>query len=218
MRTLTTRGPLRRLGLVAVLAAALGAVTATPALAHTQLVSSTPGKGESAAGVTEVKLVFSDKISTAKVVVKDAHGKAFQSGAAEHAGTTVTQKLTGALPAGSYTVAYRVVGADGHPVQADGLTFTATAAGGDGSTGEQPQAAPTKGGVGAVDQTGAAATSNEQPLKIDQQQAAESDSDSGSGMVTWGLVGVGVLVGIGIGVAIVYRAKRKHGAAPAASE
>jgi methionine-rich copper-binding protein CopC len=214
MRTLTSRGPLRRLGLVAVLAAALGALTATPALAHTQLVSSTPGKGESADSVTEVKLVFSDKISTAKVIVKDAHGKAFQSGAAEHAGTTVTQKLTGALPAGAYTVAYRVVGADGHPVQADGLAFTATA-GGDGSTGAQPQAAPTKGGVGAVDQTGAAATSNEQPLKIDQKQAAESDS--GSGMVTWGLIGVGVLLGIGIGVAIVYRAKRKHGAA-AASE
>ncbi|WP_433238310.1 copper resistance CopC family protein [Actinomadura nitritigenes] len=216
MRTLTTRGPLRRLGLVAVLAAALGALTATPALAHTQLVSSTPGKGASAASVTEVKLVFSDEISNAKVIVKDAHGKAFQAGAAEHRGTTVTQKLTGALPAGSYTVAYRVVGADGHPVQADGLTFTATAAGGDGSTGGQPQAAP-KGGVGAVDQTGAAATSNEQPLKIDQQQAAESDSGSGSGMVTWGLIGVGVLLGIGIGVAIVYRAKRKHGAA-AASE
>lgn len=214
MRILTTRGPLRRLGLVAVLAAALGGLTATPALAHTQLVSSTPGKGASAAAVTEVKLVFSDEISNAKVIVKDAHGKAFQSGAAEHKGATVTQKLTGALPAGSYTVAYRVVGADGHPVQADGLTFTATAAGGDGSTGEQPQAAP-KGGVGAVDQTGAAATSNEQPLKIDQQQAAESDS--GSGMVTWGLIGVGVLLGVGIGVAIVYRAKRKHGAA-AASE
>ncbi|GAA0243494.1 copper resistance protein CopC [Actinomadura nitritigenes] len=214
MRIPTTRGPLRRLGLVAVLAAALGGLTATPALAHTQLVSSTPGKGASAAAVTEVKLVFSDEISNAKVIVKDAHGKAFQSGAAEHKGTTVTQKLTGALPAGSYTVAYRVVGADGHPVQADGLTFTATAAGGDGSTGEQPQAAP-KGGVGAVDQTGAAATSNEQPLKIDQQQAAESDS--GSGMVTWGLIGVGVLLGVGIGVAIVYRAKRKHGAA-AASE
>ena len=128
MRIPTTRGPLRRLGLVAVLAAALGGLTATPALAHTQLVSSTPGKGASAAAVTEVKLVFSDEISNAKVIVKDAHGKAFQSGAAEHKGTTVTQKLTGALPAGSYTVAYRVVGADGHPVQADGLTFTATAA------------------------------------------------------------------------------------------
>ncbi|MBO2459562.1 copper resistance CopC family protein [Actinomadura violacea] len=213
MRTLTSRRPLRRLGMVAFVAAAVGALTATPALAHTQLVSSTPGKGQSAASVTEVKLVFSDKISNAKVIVKDAHGKAFQSGAAEHAGTTVTQKLTGPLPAGSYTVGYRVVGADGHPVQADGLPFTATAAGGDGGTGEQPQAAPTKGGVGAVDQTGEAATTNEQPLKIDQKQAEESDS--GSGMVTWGIVGVGVLLGVGIGVAIVYRAKRKHKAAAA---
>ncbi|WP_165975579.1 copper resistance CopC family protein [Actinomadura rubrisoli] len=184
-------------------------MTATPALAHTRLVSSTPGKGATAGPVTEVKLVFSDKISLARVVVRDEKKKTFQAGKAETAGTTVTQKLAGALPAGSYTVSYRVVGEDGHPVESEALTFTAT---GDGGT---PSAAP-GGGPVAQEQTGDAATTDEKPLAIDQQKAAaksKKKKDSGSGTVLWVLVGAGVLVGIGIGVAIVFRAKRKHGVA-----
>ena len=215
MKIITPRRPLRRLGLVAALAVAFGAVTAAPALAHTKLVSSTPGKGATAGPVTEIKLVFSDDIRVAKVVVKDTANKTFQAGEAARAGTTVTQKLTGTLPAGSYTVAYRVVGEDGHPIEGDGLIFTAKATGaaapGEGGTGEQPQTSPSTGGVGSQEQTGPAATSNEQPLKIDQEQAKEDDG--GSGMVVWVLIGAGVLVGIGIGAGIVFRAKRKHQAA-----
>ncbi|NKZ07674.1 copper resistance CopC family protein [Actinomadura latina] len=199
------RRPVRRLGVVAALALVLGALTAPPALAHTRLVGSTPGKGASAESVTEVKLVFSDKISLAKVVVKDAQNKTYQSGEAERSGTTVTQRLTGPLPDGSYTVAYRVVGEDGHPIESDDLTFTAAG-------GEAAAPAPSAGGVGVEEQTGDAATANEQPLKVDQEQAAEQD-DSGSGAVLWVLIIVGLLAGVGIGVGIVYRAKRKHQAA-----
>ncbi|MFE9100105.1 copper resistance protein CopC [Actinomadura geliboluensis] len=194
----------RRLGAVAALVLALGAATATPALAHTRLVSSTPAKGQSAQSVTEVKLVFSDQIRMAQVVVKDDQDKTYQSGPAERSGTTVTQKLTGPLPAGSYTVAYRVVGEDGHPIEGDGLAFTAAG-------GEAAAAAPATGGVGAEQQTGDAATTDEQPLKVDQEQAAEKDS--GSGTVLWVLIVAGLMVGIGVGVGIVYRAKRKHQAA-----
>ncbi|NVI92268.1 copper resistance protein CopC [Actinomadura sp. BRA 177] len=203
MNFLKPRRPMRRLGVVAVLALVLGALTATPALAHSRLISSTPGKGKSAESVTEVKLVFSDKISLAKVVVKDAQNKTYQSGEAERSGTTVTQQLTGPLPAGSYTVAYRVVGEDGHPIESDDLTFTATG-------GEAAAPAPSAGAVGAEEQTGDAATANEQPLKADQ---AATEEDSGSGAVLWVLIIAGLLVGVGIGVGIVYRAKRRHPAA-----
>lgn len=212
MNILKPRRPVRRLALVAVLTAALGAAAAPPALAHTRLVSSTPAKGASMPGIAEVKLVFSDKISTAKVVVKDDKNKTFQSGAAQSAGTTVTQPLTGPLPAGTYTVAYRVVGADGHPVEGDDLTFTSS---GGGSEPSAPP--PSAGGVGSEQQTGQAATSNEQPLKLDQEQAAaaEKEKDSGSNTTLWALIVGGLLVGVGIGVAIVLRARRKS---PAAAE
>lgn len=197
------RPAVRRLGVVAALALALGTVTATPALAHARLLSSTPGKGASAESVTEVKLVFSDKISLAKVVVTDAQKKTYQSGEAERSGTTVTQKLAGPLPAGTYTVAYRVVGEDGHPIEDAGLTFTATG-------GEAAVPAPSAGAVGAEEQTGDAATADEQPLKADQVAAEE---DSGSGAVLWVLIIVGLGIGIGVGLGIVYRAKRRHQAA-----
>jgi methionine-rich copper-binding protein CopC len=192
--------PVRRLGVIAALALVLGALTAPPALAHARLLSSTPAKGKSAESVTEVKLVFSDKISMAKVVVTDAQNKTYQSGEAERSGTTVTQQLTGPLPAGSYTVAYRVVGEDGHPIESDDLTFTATG-------GEAAAPAPSAGAVGAEEQTGDAATTDEQPLKADQ---VATEEDSGSGAVLWVLIIAGLLVGVGIGVGIVYRAKRKH--------
>jgi methionine-rich copper-binding protein CopC len=210
MNILKPRRSMRRLGLVAAVALAFGAFTAPPALAHTRLVGSTPEKGKTAQSVTEVKLVFSDKISMAKVVVTDGAKKEFQAGDAARAGTTVTQKLSGPLPAGSYTVAYRVVGEDGHPIESSDLTFTVSGAGGAGAA---PSAQAT-GGVGAEEQTGGAATSNEQPLKIDQDQAA-AEKDSGNGAVLWVLIVGGLLVGVGIGVVIVLRAKRKH---PVAAE
>ena len=186
------RRPLRRAGLVAILTLVLVALAAPPALAHTRLVSSTPGKGATAGPVTEVSLVFSDEISSAAVVVRDAAGKPFQSGKAATAGTKVTQKLSGALPAGSYTVAYRVVGEDGHPITGDDLTFTASAA------------------------------AEEQPAKLEQEQTtteetkpasdSDSESESGSGAVLWALIVGGLVVGVGIGLVIVYRAKRQYGA------
>ncbi|MEV4257493.1 copper resistance protein CopC, partial [Spirillospora sp. NPDC049652] len=130
----------RRLGLLAalvtVLTTAFGAALSTPALAHTRLVGSTPARDAAAASVTEVKLVFSDRISFAKVLVKDRAGKQYQSGAARHEGTGVTQPLTGPLPSGAYTIAYAVVGEDGHRVEGSDLTFTAQ--GGAQPNGAQP--------------------------------------------------------------------------------
>ncbi|TYB43593.1 copper resistance CopC family protein [Actinomadura chibensis] len=215
MNILKTRRPLGRLALVAALTAALGAVTATPALAHTRLVSSTPAKGATMPGVVKVTLVFSDKISMAKVIVKDESGKTYQQGPAERSGgTEVVQNVQGPLPAGKYTVAYRVVGADGHAVEGDDLTFSSS-----GGASEPSAPPPSAGGVGAEQQTGQAATTDEQPLKLDQQQAEEADKkDSGSNMLLWGLIIGGLVVGAGIGFAIVLRAKRKHPAAPAADK
>ncbi|GAA2267139.1 copper resistance protein CopC [Actinomadura luteofluorescens] len=210
MNMFKSRRPLRRLGLVAAAALAFGAFTAPPAMAHTKLVGSTPEKGKAADAVTEVTLVFSDKISLAKVVVSDGRKKEFQAGAAERAGTKVTQKLSGPLPAGSYTVAYRVVGEDGHPIEGNDLTFSVAGDGGGGDP--AASAAPSAGGVGAEEQTGPAANSDEQPLKADQEKTA-AEEDSGSGMLLWVLIIAGLLVGVGIGVVIVLRAKRKHQAA-----
>lgn len=198
-----TPRPALGLALAAAVAALLTVALAPPAMAHPRLVESTPAKGASAESVTEVKLVFNEKINVAEVVVKDAEGETFQEGDAERSGTTVTQKLSGELPAGTYTVAYRVVGVDGHPIQQDDITFTAAG-------GAAPM--PSAGGVGAEEQTGDAATSDEEPLEIDQKQVAAQE-DSGGGTLTWVLIVAGLLVVAGIGVGFVLRSRRGQGAA-----
>ncbi|MFC4906750.1 copper resistance CopC family protein [Actinomadura gamaensis] len=191
--------------LVTVLTAGFGALLATPALAHTRLVSSTPGKDASAASVGEVKLVFSDQISFAKVLVKDRAGKQYQSGEAQRDGTTVTQKVAGPLPAGDYTVAYAVVGADGHRIENSDLTFTATQGGGDQANGGLPAGADTP----TAEPT--AASPGDQVAGTNQEKAPRAEAKkSSSGTARWVMIGVGALVGIGIGVLIVSRAKRKH--------
>ncbi|KAB2345496.1 copper resistance CopC family protein [Actinomadura rudentiformis] len=198
----THRVRARRAGLVTALLLVFGAVFAAPALAHTRLISSTPGKDATAAGVNQVELVFSDTIRMAKVLVKDGKGKEFQSGEATRSGPTVTQKLNGALPAGTYTVAYAVVGEDGHRIENADLRFTAT-------EGEQLTAAQQGGDTAETALPTTAQPMTDPPTFKAEKAAKESGSGGGA---TWIMIVVGLLVGIGIGVGIVLRAKSKHGA------
>ncbi|WP_067490488.1 copper resistance CopC family protein [Actinomadura hibisca] len=200
------RSPLRRLGLLAALVTAFGMVFAAPALAHTRLVSSTPGKDATAASVSEVKLVFSDKISVAKVLVKDVQGKEFQQGEAVRQGPNVTQKLAGPLPAGEYTVSYAVVGEDGHRIEKTDLSFTAE--GGEAPGGGNLETAEAKSDSPVEEKTGPLEETTDEPA-AGKKAAEKKSDDSGSGLV-WVMVGGGVLIGIVIGLVIVFRAKRKH--------
>jgi methionine-rich copper-binding protein CopC len=129
-------------GVIAVvLTATLLAGPVAPAAAHDGLLSSTPGAGET---VTEapsaVVLTFSGEIlagsPTAVVIeVTDPAGTVLSEGETAVDGVTVTQQLTPNLPAGDYTVTWRVVSSDGHPISSEFHFFVADTAG--------PAAAPT---------------------------------------------------------------------------
>lgn len=89
-----------------------------PALAHAELISASPADG---AVVDEfppsVTLTFSEAVATpAYVVVSDQDGRSVTDGEARVVDGTVTQPTVGAGEGGEYTVDYRVVSADGHPV------------------------------------------------------------------------------------------------------
>lgn len=103
-----------------VLAATLAVLVAAPAWAHTRLVSSTPSQGGSAEAPTEVVLVFSEPVQAglSAMSVRGADGGEQASGPpAEGAdGASVAQALRAPLEPGTYTVAYRVLAGDGHPV------------------------------------------------------------------------------------------------------
>ena len=93
-------------------------VTAPRAAAHTELDTSSPGANTTLTGPPpRVTLSFSDAMTEkyAKIAVTGPDGKPAAAGDPQVDGRTVTLPFdTG--PAGRYTVGYRVVSADGHPV------------------------------------------------------------------------------------------------------
>lgn len=118
-----------RIAVLTVLACALGALV-NPAAAHTDLVSAEPAsEAVLSAPPATVTLTFSDDINPQFVAMTVS-----VDGADPTRITTRTQRsvVTGELPddrsPGRWTVAYRVVSSDGHPVTGQ-TSFTVTSAG-----------------------------------------------------------------------------------------
>ncbi|ETK36777.1 copper resistance CopC family protein [Microbispora sp. ATCC PTA-5024] len=105
------------------LACTLLAVWGTPASAHDSLRSSTPAKNAVVSGLDHIELEFSAHVSFPVVILHDAAGHRFESGTPRTDGPKVTEAVAGPLPSGSYTVAWRVVSSDGHPVEGE-IPFT----------------------------------------------------------------------------------------------
>jgi copper transport protein len=120
------RRSLRRRGgsLLAVLAALFGLMLAgaTAASAHAALLSTDPTENSVVqTAPTEVTLHFSEQVTleTDDLRVFDPSGKRVDSGPTGHAGsddTTAQVKLESGLAQGTYTVAWRAISADTHPV------------------------------------------------------------------------------------------------------
>ncbi|MFJ9211634.1 copper resistance protein CopC [Streptomyces sp. NPDC102264] len=127
-----TSSPFTRVITAGVLACAVSGaavVLAPPAQAHTALASSNPSdKSTLSASPGEVALTFNETMdgAYARIAVTGPDDRSVVSGSATAEGRTVTQRLKAAAPAGRYTVAFRVVSTDGHPVTGS-LTYTVTA-------------------------------------------------------------------------------------------
>ncbi|WP_374197499.1 copper resistance protein CopC [Micromonospora sp. RL09-050-HVF-A] len=105
----------------ALLAAALALlVAATPAWAHNSLTSASPAREATLSRApTEITLEFLARLDPAftTIVLTDGTKRRVPTGDPVVDGTKSTVQVTDTLPNGTYTVAYRVVSADGHPVQ-----------------------------------------------------------------------------------------------------
>ena len=169
-------------GLLAGLALLLGA---TPALAHTRLLSSDPADGASLDSAPQhVSLTFNETMtpgfSTITVVGPD--GAHYETGQVGAEGGTVNIALLPLSPAGRYEIGYRVVSADGHPVTGS-VAFTLTSPGPGATTPTpEPSAAPV-------------ATAVPPPA------AAPAESDGGMPVWPW-ILGAVVLVGGGVVAAL----------------
>ena len=94
-------------------------VTAPPASAHATLVSTDPAEGARLmVAPRTVTLQFSEGVSVdaGYLRVLGAEGERLDAGAATGDGALVTASLRSDLPDASYTVTYRVVSEDAHPI------------------------------------------------------------------------------------------------------
>ena len=92
---------------------------AGPASAHTELTGSTPVDGATLLiAPASVTLTFNEQVQNfaATVVVTGPDGQTYTAGDLTLDGTSITAPLSPLGSAGIYTVAYRIVSADDHPV------------------------------------------------------------------------------------------------------
>ncbi|MFM2438393.1 MAG: hypothetical protein RLZ55_1212 [Actinomycetota bacterium] len=185
------------LGAVVALVALLLAFTAAPAQAHSDLVSSSPTEGQALdAAPAVVELAFNEEISDAglQVVAQGPQGPV-TLGTPQLAGPKLTVPWPQTAPAGSYTLAYRVVSADGHPIDGSlAFSYGGAAATASSSAATSASAAPgTSASPSFVDQGQAAADAS----------ASATASKESSRSAFWPIVAV-VAVGAGIGAGIAY--------------
>ncbi|MFI7159897.1 copper resistance protein CopC [Micromonospora chalcea] len=106
--------------LAALFTTALLLVPATPAAAHNSLQEATPARdARLTTAPTQVTLRFLQRLNPAftTITLRDATDRQVPASAPAVDGATGTVTIEEPLANGTYTVAYRVVSRDGHPVQ-----------------------------------------------------------------------------------------------------
>ncbi|MFD9733845.1 copper resistance protein CopC [Umezawaea sp. NPDC059074] len=158
---------------------------AGPALAHNVLVSSDPLAGSSIeAGPSSIALTFDQPVNGGPglnaISVTSTDGGHWETpGEPTIKDNVVSLPLRPLGPAGEYTVSYRILSADGHPV-ADSLKFTLTKAG-----------------------TGTPAPANEVAANPASTPATGTTGETGGGVPIWvWILGAVVLLGGGVFLAL----------------
>ena len=215
----TVLGALAATTLAAGLATVLGSLAATtlvagPASAHNVVVDTTPGTGSTVAEApAEVSVTFDDVVlelgadgSSTVVQVTGEDGQEYATGCPTTTDRTVSVPVS-LDDAGEYTVAWRIVSADGHPTSGE-FSFTYAPADGAASQGASSAEADATG----APQAGCGAGEGEQTAAGDEPEAAGADA-SGTGSsdlpVALGIAG-GVVVLAGAGVLVALRVSRRR--------
>lgn len=171
---------------------ALGILIAGPAplaLAHADLILSTPDDGAQLPEVpTEVELTFSEDLlpETVVVSVEDSAGMVIRVLEYEVDGADVIVTWPPGLSGSDYTVNYRVVSQDGHPVSGS-LSFT-------------------------VDVPGVATGPSASPASVDPEAASAVDAvESATTSSAAPMAAIAAGLGVGIAVGFLFWVTRRRG-------
>lgn len=196
------RSPLAALAATAAALLLLVFGTAAPALAHDALKSSSPAKDAEVKSLDEVRLEFTAGVRLPFVIVRGPGGAELQSGKPEADGKVVTQAVKEPVPDGKYTIAYRVVSSDGHPIEGE-IPFKVK-----GAETPSPSASESAAPATSAPATSAPAT---QAAPQPAQTSPATDQASATQPVSfpvWLIIVIGALVGIGIGFLLSARKKK----------
>ena len=175
--------------------------------AHADLQVSTPADGESLdIAPEEIRLTFSEELfeELVEISILDAAGDLYSRIEVEQTpppGTDVIFPWPTQAPPGDYSIAYRVVSADGHPVTGT-ISFSYAATAVEPSPSDTaPQPTPSDSTPSAESSTPAASPATE------SSTSSSTDSSSGTTLVVLGVV---LLLGVIATSAIIARARQRN--------
>ncbi|MER7994844.1 copper resistance CopC family protein [Micromonospora chalcea] len=180
--------------LAALFTAALLLVPATPAAAHNSLQEATPARdARLTTAPTQVTLRFLQRLNPAftTITLRDSTDRQVPASAPVVDGATGTVTIEEPLANGTYTVAYRVVSRDGHPVQG---SYRFTVADPAAPPAAAPSPATPSPAASADVSAGAAAGADASPASAD----ASADADDGLpvGLLAGGAVAAVAAAGV----------------------
>ncbi|GAA0968964.1 hypothetical protein GCM10009555_015220 [Acrocarpospora macrocephala] len=162
------------------------AIPAAPAAAHDRLKSSNPAKNAKVDGVETITLDFTSKVRFPAVVLMLGEEK-IDLGKPKLDGTKVRTEVPEPLASGKYTIAWRVVSADGHPIEGE-IPFTVKAAPSP-SPESTPTSSPTETAMAPVTPT---------PVTTFSEASGQEEAADGGGVPGWLWIGGGILVVVGV--------------------
>ncbi len=159
------------------------------ALAHDAVTGTSPADGSTVGSLpneVQISLTNTPAVIGSEVQVLDASGTNWATGSVDVLDKVATQHVRTGAPAGSYTVKWRLVSSDAHPIEGE-FSFTSTAA----STATAGQAVV----VGPE-------------ISVSPQPQGTTEIAQNSNTAPWAIIGM-VVVLLGIVVALVVLARRR---------
>lgn len=191
-----------RLVTAVLVAAAFVLFPAAGAQAHDELLSHTPEDGTTVETMPEeLTLTFSNvPVALGSVVqIQDSSGTDWADGEVEITDTEVSQSIKADAPAGEYSVVWRVVSSDAHPIEGS-FTFTV-----------ESGAEATEGASAGASAGTEAGAGTPEPIETQENPADEPAGVTVAGQtVPWSVLGM-IAALVVLGVVIGVTAKRRLG-------
>lgn len=202
----STRSALSLRAVGAMLAAllCLGVVMPAAASAHAALVESDPASGASLdASPEQVRVTFNEPLQEAfaAVTVTGPEGARWSLDDVRVEGSSAFVSVRDLGPSGTYTIAYRVISADSHPVSGT-VEFTFTGNGSGNGSGNSDS-------TGDGTEAGSSEPAQDSDASSGLPDSGDPDADDSSMPVWPFLIGAIIVLLIGVGVTVVSMTRRR---------